>query len=92
MNTNDEDKTILLLSLLPISFDQFKDGLLYGKEGNVTLYEVQTTMRSKELSNFKYLKIEDNGEGLSVSRRGCERKGMSRPNRFDKLRFKFFIC
>ena len=62
----DDDKALLLLSSLPRSFEHFKDVLLYGKEGTITLDKVQTAVKSKEFS--KYLKIEDSGEGLNVSR------------------------
>ena len=37
---DDEDKALLLLSSLPISFDHFKGSLFYGKEGTITLDEV----------------------------------------------------
>jgi len=36
----DEDKATLLLCVLPKSFESFKDTMLYGKEGTVTLEEV----------------------------------------------------
>lgn len=41
---------------------------------------------------MKHLKIDDDCEGLSVSRGGNERRWMSKSNRFDKSRFKFFTC
>ena len=40
MKINDVDKALLLWSLLPRSFDNFKDALLYGKEITITLDEV----------------------------------------------------
>jgi len=46
----DEDKTILLLCALLRSFESFKDTMLYGKEGTVTLEEVQAALRTKELT------------------------------------------
>jgi phage gpG-like protein len=62
-----EDKVLLLLYELPRSFENFKDTMLYGKVGTVTLEEVQATLRSKKLTKFKDLKFGDSGEGLSVS-------------------------
>lgn len=41
---------------------------LYDKEGTITLEEVQTFVRSKELSKINDLKIGNNGECLSVLR------------------------
>ena len=88
----DEDKALLLLSLLPRFFDHFKDALLYDKECTITFNEVQTAVKSKEFSKSKDLKIEDSGEGLNVSRGEGERKGMSKPKRFDKSKVKCFNC
>jgi len=42
--------------------------MLYGKEGTVTLEEVQATLRTKELTKYKDLRTDENSEGLSVSR------------------------
>ncbi|MCI36216.1 cytochrome P450, partial [Trifolium medium] len=54
VNLEDEDK----------SLENFKDALLYGKEGTITLDKVQSALRTKELSKFRDLKIEnDSGEG-----------------------------
>ena len=92
MKIDDEDKALLLLSSLPRSFEHFKDALLYGKEGTITLDEVQTAVKSKEFSKSKDLKIEDSGEGLNVSRGGGERKGMSKSKRSDKSKVKCFNC
>ena len=79
VNLEDEDKAILLLCALPRSFESFKDTMLYGKEGTVTLEEVQAALRTKELTKSKDLRVHENGEGLSVSRgngggRGNRRK------------------
>ncbi|MCH84872.1 cytochrome P450 [Trifolium medium] len=38
---DDENKNLILLSSLPRSFELYKDALLYGKEDNITLEEVQ---------------------------------------------------
>jgi len=42
-----EYNTILLLCALPRSFESFKDTMLYGKEGTITLEEVQAALRTK---------------------------------------------
>jgi hypothetical protein len=41
--------------------------MLSGKECTITLEEVQWALRTKELTKFKYLKVDDGGEGLNVS-------------------------
>ena len=46
---DDEYKAILLLNALPKSYDQLRDAILFGREGTVTLQEVQSALRSKEL-------------------------------------------
>jgi len=68
VNLEDADKDILLLCALPRSFESFKDTMLYGQEGTVTLEEVQAALRTKELTKFKDLRADENSEGLSVSR------------------------
>jgi len=65
---DDEDKVILLLCALPRSFESFKEIMLYGKDGTVTLEEVQAALRTKQLTKSKDLRADENGEGLSVSR------------------------
>ena len=59
VNLKDEDKTLHLLCALPISFENFKDTMLCGKEGTITLEEVQAALRTKELTKFKELKFDD---------------------------------
>jgi exonuclease VII small subunit len=55
VHLEDEDKAILLLCALPRSFESFKDTMLYGKEGTVTLEEVQAALRTKELTKVQGL-------------------------------------
>lgn len=96
VNMEDEDKALLLLRSLPKSFEHFKDTILYGKEGTTTLEEVQTDLRTKELTKFKDLKVDEGGEGLNVARgRGEHRgkgNGKSRSKGFDKSKYKCFLC
>ncbi|KAK2421738.1 alpha carbonic anhydrase [Trifolium repens] len=63
----DEDKALHLLCILPKSYESFKDTMLYGKETPVTLEEVQSALRTKELTKFKDLKVEDGANALNVS-------------------------
>jgi len=37
------------------------DIILYGKEGTTTLEEVQSALRTKELTKFKDLKVDEGG-------------------------------
>ena len=86
----DEDKAILLLCALPKSFESFKDTMLYGKEGTVTLEEVQAALRTKELTKSKDL-THEHGEGLSVSRGNGGGRGNRRKSG-NKSRFECFNC
>jgi len=100
VNMEYEDKTLLLLWSLPKSFEHFKDTILYGKEGTTTFEEVQSVLRTKELTKFKDLKVDEGGEGLNVARgrNGHRGKGKgksrskSRSKGFDKSKYKCFLC
>jgi len=91
VHLDDEDKVILLLCALPRSFESFKDTMLYGKEGIVTLEEIQTPLRTKELTKSEDLRDDENGEGLSVSRRNGGGRG-NRGKSGNKSKFKWFNC
>ena len=80
-----------MLWALPRSFEFVKDTILYGKESTVTLEEVQATLRTKELTKSKDLGDDENGEGLSVSRRNGKGRG-NRGKSGKKLNFKCFNC
>lgn len=64
----------------------------YGKEGTITLDDVQTAVKSEEFSKSEDLKIDYSGEGSTVSRGGSEHKGMSESKRFDKSKIQYFNC
>jgi hypothetical protein len=75
VSLEDEDKALLLLNSLPKSFEHFRDVILYGKEQTITLEEVQTSIRTKELQRQQDGKSEtNNGEGLNVQRGRSEKK------------------
>ncbi|KAK2437928.1 alpha carbonic anhydrase [Trifolium repens] len=67
VNLEDEGKALHLLCTLPKSYVSFKDTMLYDKESVVTLEEVQSALRTKELTKFKDLKVENGVDGLNVS-------------------------
>ena len=71
----DEDKALLLINSLPKKYENFKDTMLYGKDQDITLEEVQAAIRTKELQKLQDSRSEDNGEILNVSRGGSEKKG-----------------
>ncbi|MCI81507.1 cytochrome P450, partial [Trifolium medium] len=56
VNFEDEDKAFRLLCALPKSLENLKDALVYGKEGTITLDEVQSVMRTKELTKLRDLR------------------------------------
>ena len=65
----------MLLNSLPKSFEHFKDAILYGKDQDITLEEVQTSIRTKNMQKQQDSKSEDNGESLTISRGRSEKKG-----------------
>jgi hypothetical protein len=91
VHLEDEDKVTLLLCDLPRSFESFKDTMLYGKEGIVTLEEFQAALRTKELTKSKDLRADENDEGLSVSRGNGGGRG-NRGNSGNNSMFKCFNC
>jgi hypothetical protein len=65
--------------------------MLYGKEGIITLVEVQAALRTKELTKSKDLRADENSEGLSVSRRNGGGRG-NHGKSGNKSKFKCFNC
>ena len=45
----DEDKVLMLLNALPQSFEQFKDSILLGRDSKVTLEEVYSALKLKNV-------------------------------------------
>lgn len=70
----EENKALLLLNSLPKSFEHFKDAIIYGKDQDITLEEVQTSIRTKETQKQQDSKSEDNGESLNISRGRSEKR------------------
>lgn len=63
---SEEDQAVMLLMVLPRQFDGLKDTLTYSKS-SLTLTDVVTTIRSKELeSEFQVKSPEKNSEALFV--------------------------
>ncbi|GJY12520.1 hypothetical protein Tco_0381829 [Tanacetum coccineum] len=64
---SDEDQSLLLLTSLPLSYDNFVETLLYGRD-TLKLKDVLVTLNSRELQKMMEAKG-DGGEGLYVRRR-----------------------
>ena len=62
----DEDKAILLLNALPRSYDQLRDAIMYGREGTITLLEVQSALRAKKLQNSGSRNGDPTSESLNI--------------------------
>lgn len=58
----DEDKALILLNSIHMSYEHFKDAVIYGRDQSITLEEVQSAIRAKDLQK----KSSTNGEGLNV--------------------------
>ncbi|KAK2442835.1 alpha carbonic anhydrase [Trifolium repens] len=85
VNLEDGDKALHLLCTLPKSYESFKDTMLYGRESPITLEEVQSALRTKELTKFKDLKVGDGADALNVSSgRGGGRGGKAKSKNGDR--------
>ena len=62
----DEDQALMLLIAMPMTYEHFKDAMLYGKEQTIPLEVVQSAIRVKELQRRIEVKEETTGEGLLV--------------------------
>ncbi|PON41343.1 Zinc finger, CCHC-type [Parasponia andersonii] len=91
----DEDKALILLNALPKAYEHFKDAMLYGREQTITLDEVQSAVKAKELPRKKEGKEENTGEGLMARGRSekCDNKAPRNESRSkSKGRLKCFHC
>ena len=64
----DEDKAILLLNALPKSYDHLRDAIMYGREGTITLLEVQSALRAKEQQKGNAKGQEPISESLTIKK------------------------
>ncbi|KAL8480589.1 hypothetical protein ACS0TY_027220 [Phlomoides rotata] len=80
---DEEDKALLLLSSLPKSFDHFKDTLLFGSRDTITLEQVQSALKCKDLQKATATgSSQGNAESLHI------KKGSTSRNQFKKAPFK----
>ncbi|GKE54580.1 hypothetical protein Tco_1489736 [Tanacetum coccineum] len=68
---SNEDHTLLLLTSLPSSYDNFVETLLYGRD-TLKLEDVHVTLNSRELHKMTEAKS-DGGEGLYLKGRSSQR-------------------
>nr|GEY40207.1 retrovirus-related Pol polyprotein from transposon TNT 1-94 [Tanacetum cinerariifolium] len=81
----DEDQTLMLLTSLPSSYENFVDTLSCGSE-SLTMEDVLATLNSRELKKKTEGTKEENGDGLYVRGRGSskERLSIKKSSRFVK--------
>ncbi|GJV83736.1 hypothetical protein Tco_1523634 [Tanacetum coccineum] len=70
----DEDQALMLLTLLPSSYENFVETLLYGRE-SLTMEDVLVTLNSKELKKRTEGTTEETGDGLYVRGRSDHSEG-----------------
>lgn len=99
----EEDKALILLNALPRSYENFRDAMLYGRDQTITLDEVQSAIRSKELQRKTNGYRENKGESLmareasgkkSFTHKRYKSRSRSPGNNRDKGKkdLKCFIC
>lgn len=77
----DEDKALLLLNAIPKKYEHFKDVMLYGRDQTITLEEVQSAVKAKELQRKLEGKEEGNGENLTAGGRTEKRDNKINKNK-----------
>nr|GEZ29200.1 retrovirus-related Pol polyprotein from transposon TNT 1-94 [Tanacetum cinerariifolium] len=93
----DEDQTLMLLTLLPSSYENFVDTLSCGSE-SLTMEDVLATLNSRELKKRTEGTKEENGDGLYVRGRSdySVKAHSSGSSRFKKKggtsKLKCYIC
>ena len=68
VSLGDEDKAIILLNALPKSYEQLKDAMLYGRERTITLEEVQSALKTKDLQKTSWGRQEPKAEALNINK------------------------
>ncbi|XP_024043045.1 uncharacterized protein LOC112099805 [Citrus clementina] len=71
---SDESKALLLISLLPKSYEHFVDALLYGRQ-TLSLEEVKSALGTKKLKDKQEKADSESGEGLMARGRPEKREG-----------------
>lgn len=59
-------------------FEDFKATILYTKDSTTNMEKIQSTLKIKELTKFKGLKVDDSSECLRVFRGRTESGGKSK--------------
>ncbi|KAE8692398.1 hypothetical protein F3Y22_tig00110839pilonHSYRG00037 [Hibiscus syriacus] len=77
----DEDKALLLLNSIPKSYEHFKDAMLYGRVQSISMEEVQSLIRAKELQKKHDMDEENSGDGLTIRGRSDRRDSRNNQNR-----------
>lgn len=78
---DDEDKAVILLNSLPKSYDQLKDAMLYGRDNTISLEEVESAFKSKELQRQNEGKHEaSTRESLNVKQKQEMKGGYKKKN------------
>lgn len=91
----EDDKALILLNALPRTYENFKDAILYGREQTITLEEVQSAIKTKQLQKKLSTGTEHSGEVLMTRGRPQKRTYKSNRERLrskSQARLKCFIC
>ncbi|XP_041999935.1 uncharacterized protein LOC121749432 [Salvia splendens] len=62
----DEDKVILLLNALSKSHEELQDAIMYGREGTITFFEVQSALGAKEFPRSRSQVQDQAAESLNI--------------------------
>ncbi|KAL8549463.1 hypothetical protein ACS0TY_008341 [Phlomoides rotata] len=76
----EKDKALIILSSLPKSFENFKDIILFGRQGSITLEEVQVALKSKELYKVTDQASSSTCEGLTVKGKHLKKSNFKKGN------------
>ena len=87
----DESKALLLISLLPKSYEHFVDALLYGRQ-TLSLEEVKSALGIKKLKDKQEKADSESGEGLMARGRPEKREGKGKKQGRSKSKQKQLKC
>lgn len=95
----EEDKALILLNSLPRLYEIFRDTLLYGREKTISLEEVQSAIKAKELQRGTHPIGSVQGESLNVRGRSDKRQFRKTKDHINdrarsksQTRYKCFLC